>query len=132
MFTVDRRKTLIFMNERTLLSFIIVGAKKSNCSDLRRPFLDGLEQLLLLEEIPVADIERVIKEYASIGYAKTDSRSTIGNMNDLVYLYKYTILDKGGFTSCDVGKVIYNMNRRPQWKLDLGSSVEALRETFGA
>jgi len=30
LFTVDRRKTYIFVNEKTLLSFILVGVKKSN------------------------------------------------------------------------------------------------------
>lgn len=39
LFTLDRRKTFIFMNERTLFSFIVVGIKKIQYRHLSRNIL---------------------------------------------------------------------------------------------
>jgi hypothetical protein len=128
MFTVDRRKTLIFMNERTLMSFVAYGVKKSNCSDLRPVFLHGVEQLLQMEEVPYDRIVQIVDEYADIRYVKTDSRSALGSMNDLVEHYKYSILDQGGFSYCDLYESIYYANRTPQRKLGWRYSVDAMHE----
>lgn len=128
MFTVDRRKTLIFMNERTLVSFIAYGVKKSNCSDLRSLFLRGFEQLLRMEQVPDNRIEQIIQRYVDTRYAKTDSRSTLGNLNDLVATYKHAILCDGGFSYCNLGNVIHNVNRTPQRNLGWQTSIEAMLE----
>lgn len=128
MFTVDRRKTLIFMNERTLMSFVVYGLKRSNCSDLRPAFLYGVEQLLQMEEVPDDRIVKIVDEYAGLRYARTDSRSALGSMNDLVEHYKYSIMGKGGFSHCDLYEVIHDANRIPQRKLDWRYSVEAMQE----
>jgi hypothetical protein len=110
-FTVDRKKTLIFMNEQTLLSFVVFGVKKSNCSDLGLVFRRGLEQLLCMENLPAYKIKKILQEYAVLQYSKTDSRSALGNLNDLIFHYKYIVLDHGGFDYCDVGNTIHNINR---------------------
>ena len=34
LFVVDRRKTLLLMNERTLLSFVIYGVRKDNVKNM--------------------------------------------------------------------------------------------------
>lgn len=128
MFTVDRKKTLIFMNERTLMSFIVYGLKKSNCSDLHPIFLGGIEQLLQMEDVPEDRIGQIIKTYAAIRYAKTDNRASLGNMNDLVFAYKVFVLDGGGFSHCDLYETIHRINRTPQRNLGWRYSVEAMRE----
>jgi hypothetical protein len=128
MFTVDRKKTLIFMNERTLMSFIAYGVKKSNCSDLRPMFFGGLEQLLQMEKVPDDRMGQIIKSYADTRYSKTDSRTSLGNMNDLVFAYKLFILDGGGFSHCGVGEIIRRVNRTPQRNLGGRYSIDAMRE----
>lgn len=130
MFTVDRRKTLIYMNEKTLLSFISFGVKKSNCSDLGLILRRGLEQLLQMESIPASQINLILSEYNFVRYSKTDSRSALGNMNDLIFLYKHTILDDGGLESCNVGDIIQQMNRTPQRNLGWKNSVSTLQQTI--
>lgn len=127
MFTVDRRKTLIFMNEQTLLSFISFGIKKSNCSHLDIILRRGIEQLLQMEAVPDPQIDALLREYFTVRYAKTDSRSALGSMNDLIFLYKYAILEDGGFAMCDVGKIIHYINRTPQRNLGWGNSISTLR-----
>ena len=85
-FFLDRRKTFIFMSEKTLLSFIIYGIKKSNLGDFPAPLIKGLDQLLTLEGFEKEEIERAFVGYDKMQYTKTASKSVIGNMNDLVYL----------------------------------------------
>lgn len=131
MFTVDRRKALLFLSESTLLSFITFGIKKSNASDLRPLFLLGLEQMLRIEEVPDERIEQFIVEYASIRYAKATDRSALGYMNDHVDRYKCAIWGHGGFANCEIGRLILSNNRVPQKKLSWRFPVEALRNVVG-
>lgn len=110
------------------MSFIVFGVKKSNCSDLREIFLRGLEQLLLTEDVSVYRTRMVIEQYKAIRYAKTDSRSALGNLNDVVFSYKVNILDRGGFSHCNIGEIIQNINRTPQRNLGWRYSINAMHE----
>ena len=128
LFILDRRKTLIFMSERTLLSFIIFGIRKDNTKDLPIVFRNGLRQLLLLEGLNSNVISNVTKDCGEIELTKTTSRSLIGNLNDLVYLYKDSILTGGGLDSCDLDSIIEKINKTPQKNLGWANSAEIARE----
>jgi hypothetical protein len=128
LFILDRRKTLIFMSERTLLSFIIFGIRKDNIKDLPAVFHNGLRQLLLLEGLDNTVISNVTKDCGEIEFTKTTSRSLIGNLNDLMYLYKGLILTGGGLDSCDLNSIIQKINRTPQKNLGWANSTEIAHE----
>jgi hypothetical protein len=131
LFTVDRRKTLIFVNEKTLLSFVIFGVKKSNVKKTPEIFLRGLDQLLTIEGIDLSDINKVFKGYDAYEFTKTTSRSLLGNMNDLVDLYRHYILYDGGFNYVNIGEVIMRINRTPQRNLGWSNSIEIVKELLG-
>ena len=128
LFTVDRRKTFLFMNERTLLSFVMFGIKKSNVQEMPAVFVRGLVQLLMLEEFKPAEIERALAGYDTLEVARTDSRKLLGNMNDLMDLYRHHILWEGGFRSCDLNGIFKRMNRTPQRNLGWAFSIDVARE----
>lgn len=128
LFTVDRRRTFLFMNERTLLSFMIFGIKKSNVQHMPEAFVRGLVQLLMLEEFKPAEIERALAGYETLEIARTDSRKLLGNMNDLMDLYRHHILWEGGFASCDLNGIFKRMNRTPQRNLGWAFSIDVVRE----
>lgn len=128
LFTVDRRKTFLFINERTLLSFIIFGVKKSNVQKMPEVFLRGLDQVLALEGFDTAEIDRVFDGYETIEFTKTDSRRMLGNMNDLTSLYRHFILSDGGFDRCDLNEIISEINRSPQRNLEWSMSIEVVRD----
>ncbi|MGB5438037.1 MAG: hypothetical protein WBN90_00090 [Gammaproteobacteria bacterium] len=131
-FTVDRRKTFIFMNEKTLLSFIIFGIKKSNVKKTPGIFLRGIDQLLVIEGFDTGKIDTVFKGYEAFQFTKTASKSILGNMNDLVHLYKHSIYYDGGFKHVDIGELILRINRTPQRNLGWSSSIETVRELLTA
>lgn len=128
LFTVDRRKTFIFVNEKTLLSFVLFGVKKSNIKKTPEIFLRGLDQLLTLEGFELDKINRVFSGYDSYEFTKTTSRSLIGNMNDLMDLYKHSILYEGGLEYVELGELIREINRTPQRRLGWSNSIELVRE----
>lgn len=127
LFSVDRRKTFIFMNEKTLLSFIIFGVRKNNIKNLPESFIGGLEQALTMEGLNISQINRVFADYKEIEFTKTDSRSVLGNLNDLVWLYKNYILDEGGYKYCNLGEIIRKLNNMPQRNIGWSKSSIMLR-----
>ena len=113
-FTVERRNVFIFVNEKTLLSFVVFGIKKSDIRRLPEILLRGLDQLLAREGFDVDEVVRVLNDYNSYRFTKTKSRKILGHMNDFVNLYQYYILYDGGLENADIGEVIARINRIPQ------------------
>lgn len=128
LFTVDRRKTFLFMNEKTLLSFVIYGIKKSNVQQMPLAFVRGLAQLLELEGLPEPAIRRALVGTELVMLARTDSRRLLGNLNDLVSMYRHAILWEGGLAACNLGRIIADINRTPQRNIGWGHSIDLARE----
>ena len=49
-------------------------------------------------------------------------------MNDLVSLYKHSILYEGGFKNIDIGRLILDINRTPQKNIGWSYSIEVVKE----
>jgi len=128
LFVLDRRKAFLFMNERTFLSFIAFGIKKSNIQKMQELFLKGLDEFLTSEGFGISAINNVFAGYGSIELAKTDGRSILGNMNDLAALYKHFILSEGGFENCDLSRIVSKINRTPQRNLGWLNPFEIARD----
>lgn len=123
---IDRRKCLLFMNERTLLSFIAIGFKKSKTlkHDVHQVFIHHLFNLYKLLQLPLDGLNQVMDDYLEYGYSKTDSRKVLGNMNDLAHLYQVTIDYRGGLDACNLSEIIRLMNHTPQANLNHQYSVD--------
>jgi len=123
---IDKRKCLLFMNERTLLSFIAKGFKKPKSlkHDVHQVFIHHLFNLYKLLELPLDGLSQVMDDYLEYGYSKTDSRKVLGNMNDLAYLYQVTIDYRGGLDDCDLSEIIRLINHTPQANLNQQYSVD--------
>lgn len=122
-FEADRRNIYIFMSESTLLSFILIQGKNPITSQsLPNMMLAGLQQLLEMRGLPSEVIDRAFAHYELGLYAKTDSRSFLGSLNDLVQTYRYIIEFEGGLASCDLTGIIMKVNEMPQRKLKWSNS----------
>ena len=126
--TIDRRKTFLFVNERTLLSFILYGIKKSNIANIHEMFLKALNQLLLMEGVDYPVIDKLNNEYFNLKYTKTNSKQVLGNMNDLMSLYKHIIYIDGGLKHCDLTDIIHRINATPQKNIGWGYSIDLAKE----
>jgi len=130
-FTLDRRKTIIFVNEKTLYSFIIYGIKKTNIEKLSEIFVTGLEQSLFFEGITSSIIKRMSLEYGLCQFTKTESKAVLGNMNNLVDLYSHWVYHDGGLKKCDLSEIILRINRTPQRNIGWEYSINVLRALLG-
>lgn len=123
-FMLERKKTLIFMSEKTFLSFILSGVRKDNIKKLPDIFYKGLEQELKNEGVDQNKISAILNDLFHIELTKTFSRSVLGNLNDLVDMYKNMIFSYGGLNYCNLTNIIKKVNRTPQRKLDWRNSIE--------
>ena len=122
-FEADGRNFYIFMSESTLLSFVLYqGMKPITVESLPNILLAGLQQLVEMRGLSKPAIERALIDYESGVYAKTDSRSALGSMNELVHYYQYMIESQGGLSRCDLTRIIMKANEMPQRKLEWNSS----------
>jgi Domain of unknown function (DUF6933) len=131
-FTLDRRKAIIFMNERTLLSFIIYGIRKDNIKNFPIVFFNGVERVLIMEGVDTHIVEEVLSDYTQIFFTKTDNKSSLGNMNDLVSLYTHFVLSGGGLKQVDLFDVIAQINRTPQRNIGWANSIESVKDILYA
>ncbi|MBS1169942.1 MAG: hypothetical protein H6R01_860 [Burkholderiaceae bacterium] len=133
-FRIGRRNAYIFMSERTLLSFILFDVKKSNSKKALFPeiCLAGIVQLLKFLQTPLPLIGKVIDDSFHSGYANTDSRSALGNLNDLAFLYQHYIMTQGGLEHCNLTEIILRVNRTPQRNLGWSNSTDITREILAA
>jgi len=118
-FEADNRSIFIFMSESTLLSFVLFKGKKPiTVESLPNMLLAGLQQLLEMRGLPKSAITKALADYEVGFYAKTDSRSALGSLNELVHFYRYMIEYDGGLATCDLTQIIMKANEMPQRKLD--------------
>jgi len=129
-FFIERRKALVFMNERTLLSFIIYGVRKDNTKNLGEVLCRGLYQLLNFADVDSDLIERALSGYETCSYSKTDSKRSLGNMNEIVFLYQHHIEYEGGLQTCDLTDITFKVNQTPQrnigWNFSLDLAISLI------
>ncbi len=86
--------------------------------------LAGLAQLLQMRTFGEDAIERATVDYHEGVYARTDSRSDLGSLNDLVQRYQWIIESDGGLDHCDLTRIIMGTNDMPQRRLGWRTSWE--------
>lgn len=74
--TIDRRKVFLFMNEKTLLSFVSIGVKKSKYlkEDFPSTFLYHFFTLAKLLDFPIAHTEQLIDDYFNQNFVKLTAK----------------------------------------------------------
>lgn len=132
LFVADRRKFFIFMSESTLLSFVLHKERTPITRDsLHDVFQSGLEHLLAMRGYPMGVVDKTLAQYANGVIAKTDSRSKLGSMNDLVHIYRHMIEYPGRQGVFDLTGIMMKVNDMPQRKLDWADSWRAVQTVLG-
>ena len=129
-FNLDRRKTVIFVNDKTLTSFIIIGVKKDDFDKLTRAFLAGVAQVLLLLGVTKDKVAQILTDYHEIEITKTASRRILGVMNDLVNHYKSHVQLRGGLKYSDLDEIIFLTNDIPQRTLNQLKTIDYLHKVI--
>lgn len=126
-FALGRRKAFVFMSETTLLSFLLLQGKQPvNVETLPRMLLAGLEQLLGMRGLPADAVERALAHYDIGAFSKTNNRSDLGSLHDLVLRYQHIVRHGGGLDHCDLTDVIMRVNETPLQRLGWCTSWEVV------
>src|SRR5699024_6872149 len=88
---IDRRKCVLFTNDRTLFNFIVPAISRAEIRNLGGVFLSHLSGALNEVGLPKAVVERIMTESLNVTYGNTSNRSVLGSMNDLAFHYKHRI-----------------------------------------
>ena len=127
---IDRRKTLLFVNDRTLFNFIVPGVTRAQIRELPEQFRSMLSCVLAEEAIPDDVRQRILAEYDELGVAKSTDRSVLGSSNDIAFHYKYQILEAGGIHSWRVPGIIRELNRMPLQAIKYKFPIQELVRLF--
>ncbi|MEK6583118.1 MAG: hypothetical protein AABY50_02160 [Nitrospirota bacterium] len=129
--SIDRRKCVLFANDKTLFNFLIPDVTRAQLREMDKLFLLFLSCVLSDEGFEQKVKDKILEEYREIGYANTNNRNVLGSMNDLAYHYKYHILDEGGLYSAAVPDIIRRLNRMPMSAIGYKYSIDAIRQFYG-
>lgn len=125
---VNRRKCILFVNDKTLFNFLVPDVLRQQIRELAEMFRGFLSCELTEEGYSKAQIDKMLEEYREIGFSNTKSRSVLGSMNDLAHMYKFYMQSGGGTHGYDFPEIIKRMNRTPMGSLSYKLPIEALFE----
>ena len=125
MFFLDRRKCLIWMHGTTLFTVLAPGVYQNDFRQLGEVFRSRAKAVLAATDgISEANINLLLDEGPDY-FAKTDSRSVLGSMNDHILGCKYHA--EAGFESIDFTALNYNLNRTPMGAIGYKYASESLK-----
>ncbi len=127
---IDRRKCVLFANDKTLFNFIVPDLKREHIRNLEDFFRRFLACVVGDEGMSESVQKSIAKEYQDIAYANTNNRQVLGSMNDLAFHYKHGILEEGGVHSAMVPEIIHQLNRMPMGARDYKYPVDLLKELY--
>ncbi|NCO68190.1 MAG: hypothetical protein COY75_09510 [Nitrospirae bacterium CG_4_10_14_0_8_um_filter_41_23] len=124
---IDRRKCLLFTNEKSLYTFLIPKVLKANLKNIEEEFLIHLSYNLQNEGFGLEVINKIMQEYQEIGFAKTSNRQVLGSMNEFAFQYEVLIEQKEGLENIRILELNKHINRTIMGALKYKYPIEALR-----
>ncbi len=128
---IDRRKCVLFTNDRTLFNFLVPDVTRLVIRKLDELFRGFLACVLSEEGLDQEVKEKILEEYREIAYSNTNNKSVLGSMTDLAYHYKYYILSDGSIHGCDLPGIIKKQNHMPMSAIAYRYPIEELKALYG-
>jgi hypothetical protein len=107
---LDRRKCVLFTNEKTLFSLFVPDLKREQLRGLGDVFSEHLSERLAAEGFGRYK-DKFLVDRNAIAIAKTNSRSVLGSMNDFALMIEYHIRGHGDLESIDLKQLNWQLNR---------------------
>lgn len=126
-FTIDRRKCIIFINESTLFVCLTIGDTKSDYRHIAPFFVDVLAQTLRNEGFTEGEVALVLSLHGELAVGRTQNRSTIASLNNRVIDTKHIIQYDGGLANCDAATVTHLLNETPMRPIGYSNGLEEMK-----
>lgn|GEM_PF-3067555 len=123
-FYYNNDKVFLFVNDATLFSFTL----RCLTSDIMKiEIMAGLIDSLHRVNVPLNIIGKIRKESDDIIFTKNTNRRVIGSINNLVYLYQYSMQQYRDRYSINMNEIESKMHRVPFKYLSYKLPVDVLK-----
>jgi hypothetical protein len=126
-FTVERRKCVMFINEPTLFVCPALGVTKSDCRQIVSFFVGVLAQALRTMRFSAKEVDWILVKHKDIAIGRVTNRSTLGSLNNRIADTKAHFAWEGGLDICDIGDVTKWLNETPMKPIGYSNGLEQMR-----
>ncbi len=128
MFKIDETNVVVYMSERSLLSFMLTEGERMTAGKLYTAFENGLYQTLKMEGFTAQEIDRLLAEYDLAMISRLDNASVTGMLTAIAEYYRCLIESEGGLRKSSIGSIVHHVNSTPRKPIGYAFPVNAARE----
>ena len=126
-FTIERRKCLLFINEPTHFVCPALGVTKSDYRQIIPFFLGVLARALRTMRFSEKEIDWILGMHKDIGIGRATNRSILASLNNRVTDTRTQFAWHLGFENCDVSAVTKLLNETPMKPIGYANGLEKMR-----
>jgi len=126
-FTIERRKSILFISEQTLFVCLAIGVTKSDYRRIIPFFLDLLGRTLRQEGFSEDEATWVLDQHENLAVGRTHDRSALGSLNNRITDAKCLIKYEGGLDHCDVPALAHLLNETPMKPIGYSKGLEQMK-----
>ena len=112
-FTVERRKGILFINEPTLFVCLAIGITKLDYRRIAPFFFDLLAERFTKRDSMRLEPAWILGLHKNMAIGRTLNRSTIASLNNRIGDTRCIIQYEGGLENCDVAVLAHLLNDTP-------------------
>ena len=111
---VERRKVILWTNEKTLFSFVMLKGRAKKPEIYKEAFLHGLKTALVQEGMPAQVVEKVLLNYSKpLTFRATKNKSVVASMNQIGQDFGHMVWYEHGWNHTDVSECVHKLNNTP-------------------
>lgn len=126
------RNVLVYMSERSFLSFIMLEGERITPEKLSISLVRGMVMVVQMSGLGSEATERVLSDYSVGAFSPTDNPSIQGSLTAIMQDYLYLIDKEGGFSRCNISAITHIINHQPNKSLDGNTPFEVTQSLFKA
>ena len=129
-FRIERRKSILFTNDKTLYSLLVVGVTKADLKRFDDLFRDALFKHIKFMDIAPESVDHIMDETLQFIIGRTNNKSVLGTMNDHISCTIFQVRYDGGYKHIDVNDLNHRLNDTPTNAEGYATGEERLREAI--
>jgi len=127
LFRIERRKCVLFTNDRTLYSVLLYGLKKPDFDALGQRFTSGLLANLKNDGFPPEQVASIGMTCQKVSWGVTNNRRVLGSMNDMILTTKYMVAVYRQPIEQEIAQLNHELNRTPMSMLKRIVAIDEMR-----
>jgi len=127
LFRLERRKCVLFTNDRTRYSVLLFGLTKNDFENLGRRFVSGLIDNLKRDGFSSKAIAGIRWACQTAAWGTTNSRSVLGTMNDMILTSRLMVSTHHRDIVAEIERLNHQLNRTPISTFKYSRPIEEIK-----